>query len=82
LVNLQALLGRLSKICLNRNRINKQSTEVLWRVDDEPVLVLIGELTGGNKNLLCSITLPFERPAFCRAPLWPADSLVTQRSAL
>jgi hypothetical protein len=45
-VNLQALLSRLSKSCLSRVESESERAQVLWRFNDEPVFVLLGELTG------------------------------------
>src|SRR5262245_54042646 len=51
-VNLQALLKRLSKICLSRMGIRGERAQVLLRFNDEPVLVLLSKLTGGADDLI------------------------------
>ena len=52
LVNLQALLNRLSRICRSRMGSTVQRAEVLLRLDDEAVLVLLGELARGADHLV------------------------------
>src|SRR6478672_11007233 len=47
-VNLQALLSRLSRICLSR----MESAVVLLRFNDEAVLVLLSELSRGADDLI------------------------------
>src|SRR5438132_5080275 len=51
-VNLQALLKRLSRICLSRNGVRVERAQVLLRFDSEAVLVLLGELSRGADDLV------------------------------
>ena len=51
-VNLQALLSRLSRICLSRMEIRGERAQVLLRFDDEPVLVLLGQLSRRADDLV------------------------------
>ena len=53
-VNLHALLSRLSRICRRRMRVDRQSAEVLLRLDNQAVLVLVGELSRGADDLIRS----------------------------
>src|SRR5262245_31204070 len=52
LVNLQALLNKLSRICRSRMGSTGQRAEVLLGVNDEAVLVLLGELSRGADDLV------------------------------
>ena len=52
LVNLQALLNRLSSICRKRMGSTVNATEVFLGVNDEAVLVLLGKLSGGADDLV------------------------------
>ena len=52
LVNLQALLSRLSSICRSRMGSTVKCAEVLLGFNDEAVLVLLGELSGGADDLV------------------------------
>src|SRR2546422_3087025 len=51
-VNLQALLRRLSRICLEPHGVRVERAQVLLGLDDEAVLVLLGELSPGAADLL------------------------------
>src|SRR5690242_7372189 len=51
-VNLQALLKRLSRICLSRMGSAVSAPRVLLGFDSEAVLVLLGELSRGADNLV------------------------------
>jgi hypothetical protein len=51
-VNLQALLSRLSRICLSLMASRVERAQVLLGFDDEAVLVLLGELSGGADDLI------------------------------
>src|SRR5262249_54313745 len=57
LVNLQALLRRLSSICRSRMGVHGQCAEVLLCVNDEAVLVLLGKRSGGADDLVCQLCL-------------------------
>ena len=52
LVNLQALLKRLSRICRSRIGIDGDGAEIVLAFDDEAVLVLLSELTRGADDLV------------------------------
>ena len=52
LVNLQALLNRLSRICRSRIGSTISGPRFSWHFDDEPVLVLLGKLARGADDLL------------------------------
>ena len=47
LVNLQALLSRLSRICRSRMGSTVSEPRFSWQFDDQAVLVLLGELARG-----------------------------------
>src|SRR5262245_14655451 len=51
-VNLQALLSRLSQDLLEPHGVCLERTQVLLRFNDELVLVLLGQLSGGADNLV------------------------------
>ena len=52
MVNLQALLNRFEQNLPQPQRVNRQSTEALLRVENQAVLVLLSELARGAYDLI------------------------------
>ena len=53
-MNLQELLKKFSGICLRRKKIRGKRAQVLLRIDDEAVLIFLGELSGSADDLIDS----------------------------